>query len=155
MAGRPRNSWTSAGQVRPGNRLRAPDGTLRTVLTSRNWAQKQQVYNLTVSNAHTFYVLAGTSPVLVHNDGGFDWDKGLDEIRKNWDSGDLDDDGKHSPRGNQAENKEFKDALRAVKSELGRDVTPAERRALHDRITGRGYNYHRIIEEARGLFGGC
>lgn len=26
---------------------------------------------------------------------------------------------------------------------------------LHDRITGQGYGYHRIVEEGRGLFGGC
>ncbi|MGW7363314.1 Hint domain-containing protein [Streptomyces sp. NPDC054841] len=149
------NSWITAGQVRPGDRLRTPDGTLRTVVGTRTWAQKQRVYNLTVSNAHTFYVLAGSSAVLVHNDGGFDWDKGLEDIKKGWDSGNLDDDGYHAPRGNQAENKEFRDALRAVERDLGRDVTPGERRALHDRITGRGYGYHRIIEEAKGMFRGC
>ncbi|HET6353791.1 polymorphic toxin-type HINT domain-containing protein, partial [Streptomyces sp.] len=149
------NSWIPAGQVQPGDRLRAPDGTLRTVVATRGWAQKQQVYNLTVSNAHTFYVLAGSSPVLVHNDGGIDWDKALEDIKKNWDGGDLDDDGHHSPGGNQAENKQFKDAVHEVERALDRDMTPGERRALHDRITGRGYGYHRIIEEGKGMFGGC
>jgi hypothetical protein len=70
-------------------------------------------------------------------------------------AGNQDDDGYHAPRGNQAENKEFKDALRSVERDLGRQVSPAERRALRDRITGQGYDYHRIIEEAKGLFGGC
>ena len=28
------------------------------------------MHNLTVDNLHTYYVLAGTTPVLVHNEGG-------------------------------------------------------------------------------------
>ncbi|WP_149179240.1 hypothetical protein [Streptomyces sp. TRM49041] len=75
--------------------------------------------------------------------------------KKNWDSGNQDDDGKHSPRGNQAENKQFNDALRTVERDLGRKVTPAERRSLHDRITGQGCDYHRVVDKAKGLFDGC
>ncbi|MFE0038736.1 hypothetical protein [Streptomyces sp. NPDC059015] len=46
---------------------------------------------------------------MVRNDGGFDWEKGREDIKKGWDHGELDDDGYHAPRGNQAENKQFKD----------------------------------------------
>ncbi|MFD8119086.1 HYD1 signature containing ADP-ribosyltransferase family protein [Streptomyces microflavus] len=31
------------------------------------WAQNAAVYNLTVADTHTYYVLAGAPPVLVHN----------------------------------------------------------------------------------------
>ncbi|KAB2587498.1 hypothetical protein F5983_37650 [Streptomyces arboris] len=33
------------------------------------WTQEVAVYNLTISNLHTYYVLAGSTPVLVHNSG--------------------------------------------------------------------------------------
>ncbi|MDF3144432.1 MULTISPECIES: hypothetical protein [unclassified Streptomyces] len=122
----------------------------------RHSARPATVYNLTVADLHSYYVLAGSTTLLAHNDeGGFDWDKRWEELSGEWDPGDLDDDGYHAPRGNQAENREFKDALREIERNLGRDITPAERRALHDRITGQGYGYHRIVEEGKGLFGGA
>ncbi|MFD8045167.1 hypothetical protein ACFV5E_17215 [Streptomyces chartreusis] len=49
----------------------------------------------------------------------------------------------------------YRDALKKIEGELGRSVTPAERRMLHDRVTGQGHGYHRIVEEGGGLFGGC
>ncbi|MGI5484700.1 polymorphic toxin-type HINT domain-containing protein [Streptomyces lavendofoliae] len=150
-----RDAWVRAEHVHPGDRLGGADGKLRIVLAARSWAEARTVYNLTVANTHTFYVQAGNASVLVHNDGGFDWEKRLEDLKKDWDSGNRDGDGYHAPRGNQAENREFKDALRSVERNLGRQVTPAERRALHDRITGQGYDYHRIIDEPRGMFGGC
>ncbi|MCZ7457351.1 hypothetical protein [Streptomyces sp. WMMC940] len=60
-------------------------------------------------------------------------DKGLEDIKKGWAHGELDDDGYHAPRGNQAENKQFEDALRAVEGSIGRAVTPGERRAQEKR----------------------
>lgn len=47
------------------------------------------------------------------------------------------------------------DALHEVERSIGREITPAERRSLHDRVTRQGYDYHRIVEEGKGLFGGC
>ncbi|MFF3616172.1 RNase A-like domain-containing protein [Streptomyces sp. NPDC002580] len=65
MTGR---GWTPASGLRPGNALRTPDGE-RTVaaLTDRREARPRTVYDLTVSGLHTFYAVAGDSPVLVHN----------------------------------------------------------------------------------------
>jgi hypothetical protein len=100
-------------------------------------------------------VLAGTTPVLVHNDDGFDWDAAEEELKRKWNPGSDDDDGYHAPRGNQAENKQFEDALQEIQRGVGRDITPAERRALHDRITGQGYDYHRIVSEGKGMLGSC
>ncbi|MER6121997.1 ricin-type beta-trefoil lectin domain protein [Streptomyces sp. NPDC001795] len=61
--------WTLASDLRPGDGLRTPDGTLRTVaaLLDRNDKTPRTVYDLTVSGLHTFYAVAGGTPVLVHN----------------------------------------------------------------------------------------
>ncbi|WP_309505050.1 polymorphic toxin-type HINT domain-containing protein [Streptomyces sp. KM273126] len=148
--------WIDATELTRGTWLRTSAGTYVQVTAIKRWtAQSATVHNLTVANLHTYYVLAGATPVLVHNDGGFDWEKGLEDLRQNWDSGDLDDDGYHAPRGNQAENKEFRDAMREIERGVGRPLNSAERRALHDRITGQGYDYHRIVEEGKGMFGAC
>ncbi|MCT2594182.1 sugar-binding protein, partial [Streptomyces sp. N2-109] len=149
------DKWVNAGDLAAGMTLRTPDGDTVTLTATRLFTKHQRTHDLTINNTHTYYVLAGTTPVLVHNDSGFDWEKELENLKKGWDSGDLDDDGYHAPRGNQAENKEFKDALREIERNLGREITPTERRSLHDRITGQGYGYHRIVEEGKGLFGGC
>ncbi|MFI0964086.1 RNase A-like domain-containing protein [Streptomyces sp. NPDC021080] len=62
------HGWTLASGLRPGNALRTPDGE-RTVaaLAERREARSRTVYDLTVSGLHTFYTVAGDSPVLVHN----------------------------------------------------------------------------------------
>ncbi|WP_371545810.1 polymorphic toxin-type HINT domain-containing protein [Streptomyces sp. NBC_00554] len=60
--------WILASDLRPGDTLSTPDGT-RTVLTvkDRHEAAPRTVYDVTVSGLHTFYAVAGDSPVLVHN----------------------------------------------------------------------------------------
>ncbi|WP_037841869.1 Hint domain-containing protein [Streptomyces sp. NRRL F-5126] len=67
----PGRGWTLAGDLAPGERLRAPNGSLRIVSTVRGVAitTPHRVYDLTVANLHTYYVLAGPEPVLVHNAG--------------------------------------------------------------------------------------
>ncbi|MGW3355947.1 RICIN domain-containing protein [Streptomyces bungoensis] len=61
--------WTLASDLRVGDALRTPDGTLRTVAGIRvgDGARPRTVYDLTVSGLHTFYAMAGDTPVLVHN----------------------------------------------------------------------------------------
>ncbi|MFF5966106.1 ricin-type beta-trefoil lectin domain protein [Streptomyces collinus] len=61
--------WTLASDLRAGDSLRTPDGTLRTVaaVRDRSGATPRTVYDLTVSGLHTFYAVAGNTPVLVHN----------------------------------------------------------------------------------------
>jgi hypothetical protein len=45
-----------------------------TVVATRTWKQVRTVYNLTVDGVHTYYVLAGDTPGLVHNaDCGPNW----------------------------------------------------------------------------------
>ncbi|APE20083.1 hypothetical protein SVEN_0642 [Streptomyces venezuelae ATCC 10712] len=69
--------WTNASELKPGGKLRTPDGTLITVSGVRNYHQAVVTYDLTVERLHTYYVLAGTAPVLVHNCGD---DEASDEL---------------------------------------------------------------------------
>ena len=46
-----------------------PDGLLHPVTATHEYQRVQTVYNLTVDVDHTYNVLAGNTPVLVHNSG--------------------------------------------------------------------------------------
>ncbi|WP_338686578.1 polymorphic toxin-type HINT domain-containing protein [Streptomyces acidiscabies] len=63
-------TWVSTERLRPGATLRTVDGTTVTVRHNRPFEQIARTYNLTVADLHTYYVLAGNTPVLVHNSGG-------------------------------------------------------------------------------------
>ncbi|MFC9295499.1 polymorphic toxin-type HINT domain-containing protein [Streptomyces sp. NPDC057011] len=65
-----RHQWLDAGDFTPGEQLRQPSGTTLTVQASRNYPFAVTTHNLTVDDFHTYYVLAGATPVLVHNCGG-------------------------------------------------------------------------------------
>ncbi|MFJ4679766.1 polymorphic toxin-type HINT domain-containing protein [Kitasatospora sp. NPDC088783] len=62
-----RRQWVDAGDLAPGERLRGPDGALLTVGSVRSYLDGVVTHNLTVDQVHTYYVLVGTAPVLVHN----------------------------------------------------------------------------------------
>ncbi|MEU0156584.1 Hint domain-containing protein [Micromonospora fulviviridis] len=63
-----RQAWINAGDLRPGEALAGlPSSRPVRVTGNRAYKQYLTVYNLTVANTHTYYVLAGTTPVLVHN----------------------------------------------------------------------------------------
>ncbi|MFF1691685.1 MULTISPECIES: RHS repeat-associated core domain-containing protein [unclassified Streptomyces] len=59
--------WTDAHNLAPGTKLRQPDGTTVVIRGVRNFHQHSTTYDLTVGTLHTYYVLAGATPVLVHN----------------------------------------------------------------------------------------
>jgi RHS repeat-associated protein len=60
--------WIDAEELTPGMRVRTSQGTpLEVTEVTARTAERQRVHNLTVADLHTYYVLAGTSPVLVHN----------------------------------------------------------------------------------------
>ncbi|MEU4268520.1 polymorphic toxin-type HINT domain-containing protein [Streptomyces sp. NPDC026092] len=61
--------WKEAADLKPGVSLRTDDGSPAELLTTHNYAAEQTTYNLTVADLHTYYVLAGNTPVLVHNTG--------------------------------------------------------------------------------------
>ncbi|MGW3071872.1 polymorphic toxin-type HINT domain-containing protein [Kitasatospora sp. NPDC001132] len=61
--------WTEAADLHSGDQLRAANGTLLTVQTVHNYeTAPQEARNLTVAQLHTYYVVAGETPVLVHNE---------------------------------------------------------------------------------------
>ncbi|MEU8938465.1 polymorphic toxin-type HINT domain-containing protein [Streptomyces goshikiensis] len=63
-------AWVPANELRPGMRVQTPTGAWADVTDVRRWQQQATVHNLTVTNAHTYYVVAGETPVLVHNCNG-------------------------------------------------------------------------------------
>ncbi|MFZ3493732.1 polymorphic toxin-type HINT domain-containing protein [Streptomyces sp. 5.8] len=65
-----RHQWINAGELTTGEQLRQPNGTTLTVTATRNYPHTVTTHNLTVDDFHTYYVLAGAKPVLVHNCGG-------------------------------------------------------------------------------------
>lgn len=60
--------WVDAGKLSPGMLLRTASGGYARVTAISTWTAIQQVYNLTIEDFHTYYVLAGDQAVLVHND---------------------------------------------------------------------------------------
>jgi len=65
------NQWVNAANLKPGHStLTGPDGQTSQVVTVRKVFGFNQMHDLTVDNIHTYYVMAGDSPVLVHNCNG-------------------------------------------------------------------------------------
>ncbi|MCX4962403.1 polymorphic toxin-type HINT domain-containing protein [Streptomyces virginiae] len=65
-----RKQWTDAADLNSGDTLRTSDGTAVAIDKVTHWKELQGAYNLTVNDLHTYYVLAGVTPVLVHNSNG-------------------------------------------------------------------------------------
>jgi hypothetical protein len=66
-AGETRGCWTEAGDLELGDTVWQADGTTGTVQALTVVAQPQRMHNLTVAEAHTFFV--GQGGWLVHNAG--------------------------------------------------------------------------------------
>ncbi|WP_405958962.1 polymorphic toxin-type HINT domain-containing protein [Streptomyces sp. NBC_00868] len=64
-------AWKDAGDLKPGTTLRTDEGTAATIAQTRTYRAVNETYNLTIADLHTYYVLAGATPVLVHNCGGY------------------------------------------------------------------------------------
>lgn len=63
------DAWVDAGDLKVGQWLRTSAGSLVQIEQVEHETRVQPVHNLTVANGHTYYVLAGEAPVLVHNCG--------------------------------------------------------------------------------------
>ncbi|MFM9607719.1 polymorphic toxin-type HINT domain-containing protein [Streptomyces niveiscabiei] len=63
------HDWVPAGDLKPGMTLRTDDGSTVVVTGNRGFTKQTPTYNLTIDDLHTYYVLAGSTPVLVHNSG--------------------------------------------------------------------------------------
>ncbi|WP_329410362.1 polymorphic toxin-type HINT domain-containing protein [Streptomyces sp. NBC_00704] len=64
------HAWTEAGRLALGHTLKSADGSRVSLIGVLARPGAADMYNLTVADLHTYYVLAGETPVLVHNSGG-------------------------------------------------------------------------------------
>jgi RHS repeat-associated protein len=64
------HTWVPAGQLKPADTLNTDKNVHVKVLSIQQTSGAANRYNLTVAQLHTYYVLAGSTPVLVHNSGG-------------------------------------------------------------------------------------
>ena len=62
--------WIDATDLAPRQWLTTSAGTRVQIAAVERWTQSAMVHNLTVADLHTYYVLAGATPVLVHNSNG-------------------------------------------------------------------------------------
>ncbi|MER6786184.1 RHS repeat-associated core domain-containing protein [Streptomyces sp. NPDC000658] len=60
-------AWYPAGDLEPGMRLHTATGRSVDLTGVRTFDKRQRTHDLTISVVHTYYVLAGATPVLVHN----------------------------------------------------------------------------------------
>ncbi|QYN18942.1 hypothetical protein K1T34_40650 [Amycolatopsis sp. DSM 110486] len=63
------HTWREADNLRVGDEVDSPDNGHITVVATRLYTAAIITYNLTIDDLHTYYVLAGGTPVLVHNCG--------------------------------------------------------------------------------------
>jgi hypothetical protein len=63
-------SWVEAGDLISGMTLLTDEGDTVIVTDNEAYTRHATTYNLTVDDLHTYYVLAGETPVLVHNSNG-------------------------------------------------------------------------------------
>ncbi|TDC73098.1 polymorphic toxin-type HINT domain-containing protein, partial [Streptomyces hainanensis] len=64
------DDWIDADELTPGTWLQTSAGTHVQITAVQQRTTTTTVHNLTVAADHTYYVLAGATPVLVHNCGG-------------------------------------------------------------------------------------
>ncbi|RZU50762.1 RHS repeat-associated protein [Krasilnikovia cinnamomea] len=59
--------WSYARDLKPGDELKVAGRGKVRVSKVKNFAGTKEMHDLTVADIHTYYVIAGTKPVLVHN----------------------------------------------------------------------------------------
>ncbi|MFE0346842.1 polymorphic toxin-type HINT domain-containing protein [Streptomyces griseoluteus] len=96
-----KRTWVPAGRLSPGMTLLTDEGHTVIIGGNRHFTTRARTYNLTVDGLHTYYVLAGQTPVLVHNSSCPEVDEISENISKHaLDSAKRPDgDGTHFVRG--------------------------------------------------------
>jgi hypothetical protein len=62
-----RNAWTQAGALKTGQKLQNGEGAGTKILKVKSYTAQRVTYDLSIEGLHTYHVLAGDIPVLVHN----------------------------------------------------------------------------------------
>ncbi|MEU7035225.1 RHS repeat-associated core domain-containing protein [Streptomyces sp. NPDC046237] len=62
--------WVNAGDLVVGQFLRTSAGSHVQITAVKRYTEQQRTHDLTIDDIHAYYVLAGATPVLVHNCGG-------------------------------------------------------------------------------------
>jgi RHS repeat-associated protein len=68
--------FVNIGDLKPGEKLTSTDGSQPVITAVQRYSRVEPVYDLTVEGVHTYYVVASTTPVLVHNCGSEDFAHG-------------------------------------------------------------------------------
>ncbi len=66
--------WVDTGDLAVGEEVHGSDGSPVEVVGVGEGTEYRRVHNLTIEGIHTYYVLAGDTPLLVHNNGCGDWE---------------------------------------------------------------------------------
>ena len=64
------DQWVDAADLQVGQWLQTSTAAEVPITAIEQYTQYTRVYNLTIADIHTYYVLAGNTPVLVHNTCG-------------------------------------------------------------------------------------
>ena len=114
--------WVPAGQLIPGHALETARDTHVHILAVRPVPGAEDMDNLTVDQLHTYYVLAGETPVLVHNcteyTNTYDSPGGKDGILASVDSKGILDTVVTAGEGTPGGSAMFEDAMNAVGSNV-------------------------------------
>ena len=115
--------WVDASDLDKGDTLRTQGTAGPEVIRAANYVGARTMYDLTVDTIHTYYVLAGSTPVLVHN-----CDKGsAEKLRNSMNAaGDLEPSTPHSPHHIVAGNSPKAAPGRAQLDRFGIGVNDAE-----------------------------
>ncbi|MFJ2137099.1 Hint domain-containing protein [Streptomyces sp. NPDC087845] len=62
-----KDAWTQASDLKAGQKLQNASGGPTVVLDAKAYTAHRTTYDLSIDGLHTYYVLAGATPVLVHN----------------------------------------------------------------------------------------
>jgi Pretoxin HINT domain len=63
-------AWVDAGELAVGDAVLEADGATSVVTAVSEVSRQAVVHNLTVADLHTYFVVVGDAPTLVHNCGG-------------------------------------------------------------------------------------
>ncbi|MFG2405183.1 Hint domain-containing protein [Streptomyces brevispora] len=62
-----KDAWTQAADLKAGQKLQNDTGGPTVVIDTKAYTASRTTYDLSIDGLHTYYVLAGKTPVLVHN----------------------------------------------------------------------------------------